>query len=215
MSNSKPRIGISLRITEATNYTEKRDSLSHDWAEFLESINVLPILIPNSISKIDEYLDNLNLDGLILSGGDNIGDDEKRDNSEKKILEFGIEKKLPIFGVCRGMQMINHFFNGDIETISGSEHVGTPHSIQIQNKTFIDFLNDSMTVNSFHNNIINKNNIGKDLEIFATSGIDETIEGFYHKNYPILGVMWHPERVKNNKNKEILSKIFREKKFWS
>ena len=215
MNNPKIRIGISLRITEATNYTEKRDSLSHDWAEFLESIDVLPIMIPNSIYNIDEFLENLDLDGLILSGGDNIGDDEKRDNSEKKILEFGIAKKLPIFGVCRGMQVINHFFNGDIDTISNSDHVDKPHSIQIQNKTFIDFLDGSMTVNSFHNNIINKNNIGNDLEIFATSGIDETIEGFFHKTYPILGVMWHPERLKNNKNKEMLSKIFREKKFWS
>ena len=90
MLKSKIKIGISLRITEASNYTEKRDSLSHDWAQFLEEIDIVPILIPNTISNINEFLENLDLDGLILSGGDNIGDDQKRDQTENKIINFGL-----------------------------------------------------------------------------------------------------------------------------
>ena len=58
MNNLKIKIGISLRITNAINYEEKRDSLSHDWVEFLESINIIPILIPNSISNVDDFLEN-------------------------------------------------------------------------------------------------------------------------------------------------------------
>ena len=208
------KIGITFRITNAETYEEKRDSLSHDWAEFLESINIIPILIPNSISNVDEYLENLHLDGLILSGGDNIGDDKKRDDTEIKILKFGILNELPIFGVCRGMQVINNFFNGTIEKTSSMNHVNNSHSIQIHNENFIGFLDNSITVNSFHQNLIHKNNIGTDLEIFATSEIDETIEGFYHKNYPIIGVMWHPERLKNQESQKIISKIFHEKNFW-
>lgn len=214
MNNLKMKIGISLRITNAINYEEKRDSLSHDWAEFLESVNIIPILIPNSISNVDDFLENLDLDGLILSGGDNIGDDKKRDDTETKIIKFGILNKLPIFGVCRGMQIINNFFNGTIEKTSSMNHVNNQHSIQIHNENFIGFLDNSITVNSFHQNLINKNNIGTDLEIFATSEIDKTIEGFYHKNYPIIGVMWHPERLKNQESQKIISKIFHEKNFW-
>ena len=214
MNNLKMKIGISLRITNAINYEEKRDSLSHDWAEFLESVNIIPILIPNSISNVDDFLENLDLDGLILSGGDNIGDDKKRDDTETKIIKFGILNKLPIFGVCRGMQIINNFFNGTIEKTSSMNHVNNQHSIQIHNENFIGFLDNSITVNSFHQNLINKNNIGTDLEIFATSEIDKTIEGFYHKNYPIIGVMWHPERLKNHESQKIISKIFHEKNFW-
>tara|TARA_B110000014_G_C20088632_1_gene569694 strand:+ start:549 stop:1196 length:648 start_codon:yes stop_codon:yes gene_type:complete len=214
MNNLKIKIGISLRITNAINYEEKRDSLSHDWVEFLESINIIPILIPNSISNVDDYLKNLHLDGLILSGGDNIGDDKKRDDTETKIIKFGIMNKLPIFGVCRGMQIINNFFNGTIEKTSSMNHVNNSHSIQIHNENFIRFLDNSITVNSFHQNLINKNNIGTDLEIFATSEIDKTIEGFYHRNYPIIGVMWHPERLKNQESQKIISKIFHEKNFW-
>ena len=214
MLKSKIKIGISLRITEASNYTEKRDSLSHDWAQFLEEIDIVPILIPNTISNINEFLENLDLDGLILSGGDNIGDDQKRDQTENKIINFGLSNKLPIFGVCRGMLMLNVFFNGTIDESSNPNHVRNTHSLEINNQKFSDFLNNTIEVNSFHNNVINKSDLGKDLVPFAMSSIDQTVEGFVHKNYPIVGVMWHPERLKNSQSKEILRKVLYEKGFW-
>ena len=40
---------------------------------------------------------------------------------------------------------------------------------------------------------------------------DNTIEGFYHIELPIFGVMWHPERSPNDKNELIIRKIFYEK----
>ena len=69
---------------------------------------------------------------------------------------------------------------------------------------------ENLQVNSFHNNIIKLENLGKNLKPFAVAN-DYTIEGFYHTKLPMFGVMWHPERNLNDKNELIIRKIFYEK----
>lgn len=209
----KFKIGISLRVMKAPNYDEKRDALSHDWILFFEKLNIIPILIPNKTTNISEFLDEVNIDGLILSGGDNIGDFPERDSIEISVLDYGIKKKLPIFGVCRGMQMMNNYFGGSVITTSDQKHVNSSHDVNIVNSSKHKILESkSIKVNSFHNNIINSNILGKDLEPFAIS-FDESVEGFYHKSLPIIGVMWHPERSQDDINKELLSKVFHNTNF--
>lgn len=199
MKNKAKKIGITTRIVNAQEYEEKRDALSQDWVKFLETENIIPILIPNNLSNIPLFLEEINLDGIILSGGDNIGDDKERDDTENQIIQFGIERKLPIFGVCRGMQVLNKFFQGKISFALNDEHVGKNHEIIISNEKISNLLDqDKMIVNSYHQNIINFNDIGKSLIPFAIYKKDNTVEGFMHKELPIMGVMWHPEREKNS-----------------
>ena len=139
---------------------------------------------------------NKEIKGIILSGGDNIGDNSERDKTEEKILNYSIGKKIPLIGICRGMQVINKFFGGTIKTSENSNHVGNPHFVSLLAK-FASFLETkNLRVNSFHNNVIKQKNLGQNLEPFAISD-DNTIEGFYHSKLPIFGVMWHPEREKN------------------
>ena len=114
MEKKRLKIGISLRIVSAENYDEKRDALSKDWPQFFEKLNMTLVLIPNFLTNLESYLDSIEIDGIILSGGDNVGDFPERDSTETTLLQYGIIHDLPIFGVCRGMQMINHFFNGTI-----------------------------------------------------------------------------------------------------
>lgn len=212
MSNKAKKIGITTRIVNAQGYEEKRDALSQDWVKFLEVENIVPILIPNNLSNIPLFLEEINLDGIILSGGDNIGDDKERDNTEKQIINFGIGKKIPIFGVCRGMQVLNKFFKGKISSTQNDEHVGKNHEIFISDKKISNFLiENKIIVNSYHQNIINFEDIGESLISFAVHKKDNTVEGFMHKELPITGVMWHPERDQNSMllKKFLLNKILR------
>lgn len=210
MKNKKTIIGISLRVVENTDYNEKRDVLSQDWSKFFEKLEINPLLIPNTIKNISSFLEDMHVHGLILSGGDNIGDNPDRDETEQKIIDYSFAKKIPLIGICRGMQVLNTFFGGAIETLENSKHVGNPHSVSL-NKNFASFLQtENLQVNSFHNNIIKLENLGKNLKPFAVAN-DYTIEGFYHTKLPMFGVMWHPERNLNDKNELIIRKIFYEK----
>ena len=78
-----------------------------------------------------KFLELINVDIFIFSGGDNVGDDPTRDNTEKKMLEFAIKNKIPSFGVCRGMQFFNHYFGGKIRHSSDKSHVKTRHKIKL------------------------------------------------------------------------------------
>jgi len=202
------KIGISLRVVQNKNYEEKRDAISHDWSQFCEELNFIPILIPNTLSNIDLFLEKLELDGIILSGGGDIGLNIERDETEKKLLEYGIKNNLPILGVCRGMQIINKFFNGKLIKSQNNEHVNLDHSVNIIEESFSNIIGKEISVNSYHNNIIFQNNLGKNLKPFAITKKDNSIEGFFHNQYSILGVMWHPERKQNKNNKLLLQKIF-------
>lgn len=209
----KKLIGISLRIDNIQKYNEKRDAISQDWIEFLSKINAYPVLIPNKLLSIQNFLETFPLDGIILSGGDNMGKFPERDQTEINILEYAIKKNIPVLGVCRGMQIINHYFGGKIIISDTKQHVSKQHSIHFLEKTCIEKFGKVATVNSFHDNLILKTNLGKDLENLAEAE-DSTIEGFFHKKLPIIGVMWHPERDKNVEFELKFMKIYQERLFW-
>ena len=215
MYHKKKRFGISLRVELIEKYNEKRDVLSQEWTNFLQKLAITPILIPNTLDDVKSYISDLGIDGIILSGGDNIGEFPERDKTEKQILDYAIDKRFPVLGVCRGMQIINEHFAGKVFANDNNSHVGKPHQIHIMDQKFSKLLgHDNIQVNSFHNNIITKKGIGEKLQVFALSDHDNTIEGYYHSDLPIIGVMWHPERDIVSKHQTKLLEIFENKSLW-
>ena len=203
------RIGISLRIDKIQSYNENRDAISQEWTKLLEKCGITPILIPNNLTNIKNFLQELEIKGIILSGGDNIGEFPERDRTENELIEYSLKNKIPILGVCRGMQILNKFFGGGVIENENDNHVKLNHKITILNSRFKEVFDDTkIEVNSFHNNIIRKVELNNDSDIFAIDERDNTIEGFFHLKYPIFGVMWHPERKSNEKSSQLLNEIF-------
>ena len=103
------------------------------------------------------------------------------------MLEWAQHHKIPLFGICRGLQFINQYFDGTLQKIKN--HVGTTHKIyRIQeNKE----LPQQTEVNSFHNYAVRQ--LGVDLHpLYVCS--NRNVEAFQHNVLPIIGIMWHPER---------------------
>lgn len=214
MISNKPCIAISLRIVKAQNYDETRDALSHDWPQFLENLGIIPIYIPNNLSNVKNYLSAFEIEGLILSGGDNLGTDPIRDKTETELLEYAISKNIPILGICRGLQLINQYFGGSLTENNTDLHVGTKHNLDIVDKKLEKILNSSeINTNSFHRNTILDSDLSSELTPIAIHRKDNTVEAALHNTLPIIGLMWHPERGSENSDREIVNSIFKKRLF--
>ena len=197
------KIALSMRNADSISYEEKRDAISHDWIRLIANLNLIPILIPNSLPDIQSYLNNIEPNIVILTGGEDIvvediehQEKNPRSFTENRLIESAIKLDIPIIGVCRGMQFINAYFSGYENFNKGhlkkdNLHVNTIHNIEIKNDYYS---NNIIETNSFHENIINDNELAENLIPFAYCSKDNSVEGFYHPDAKIIGIQWHPER---------------------
>jgi putative glutamine amidotransferase len=165
------------------------DSLEQDFIEFLFKSGLSPFPVPNSPHWNEESLvqlfENVNPSGIVLSGGNNIGDFPIRDKLENLLISFAINNNLPVVGVCRGAQIIATYFGAMLVSNSG-KHAGKTHRIKrLESVVFHRF------IKSHHNYAITS--ISKNLSATFLAE-DDSIEGIEHNELPIKGIMWHPER---------------------
>jgi len=106
--------------------------LIKDGYTFLVSCGLIPILIPNHIPLANDILNNIELKGVLLTGGNDLMPLEEtpsdRDNLENHILKWCMNERIPILGVCRGMQLILRHFNNPIVPVPKSCKSAAPHS---------------------------------------------------------------------------------------
>ena len=191
------------------------DFLRHAYVPFLQKLDLWPVLIPNHLSGLREYLAALDVDGVILSGGGDIAPERyqqpntasleiapARDQMEYDLLDWAVEHNQPVIGICRGIQMINVFFGGGlIQDIATQLHSpinhdgGDPHLIRLTDPHVQAVIEaDEMRVNTHHHQGITPDLLAPPLEAFAFCAEDGLVEGVRHREKPVLGVQWHPER---------------------
>lgn len=213
----KPVIGITSFIEPTLQ--KRRVNVSYHYIESIEMVNGIPFIIPECkhLDTVDAYLDRI--DGLIISGGVDVspylyGENPinkvhyfsvERDNFEIALVRGALKRGIPIFGICRGIQVINVALGGtlyqDINQQTGStmghNPVGMPvdslyHKVKSSNSSFLSklFTNSEFLVNSFHHQAINK--LGEGVVVSATSE-DGIVEAIEIQGKPVYGVQWHPE----------------------
>ena len=176
------------------------DFIDHYWLNFFESQKIIYSLIPNKpyLSAKKFSLLNKKIDLLILTGGSDVKGKKKdtiiRNKIEKNLKKISLKKKIPILGICRGAQLINIFFGGKINNAQG--HMRSRHNVWFKNTEVIK--SKVLNVNSFHNSLIKKKNLTTNAKEIAIDS-KKNVEMFHIKTNKIIGVMWHPEREKNNK----------------
>ncbi len=214
----KPIIGITTLCENRDN--KVHSSINYNYAKSVNMAGGTPILIPlvQNDEDIDNYLDTI--DGLLLSGGEDISPllygenpikevtyiSPDRDEYEVKLYLKALDRNIPILGICRGVQLMNVALGGtlyqDINAQAEKPNGHAPmanltynlyHTVNIEksSKLFHIFGKDVLHVNSFHHQAVNR--VSDKFKAVATSP-DGIIEGIEHlENTFVLGVQWHPE----------------------
>ena len=155
-------------------------------------------------------------DALLLCGGNDVDPaiygqeingsvdiDYRRDGIEAELIRrYAAAGKL-IFGICRGMQLINAVMGGDmIQDLPGElrkfhSHWERPdykvHSVWSSGDSFLHRLyGDMYLVNSCHHQAVGRLAPGFRAAAFSEGGV---VEAIAHETLPIRGVQWHPERM--------------------
>jgi len=163
---------------------ETREGIDTRLISMIDNLGLLPAPMPNGLSNPQFFISQIRPEGILLSGGNNIGDEPERDNTERLLLEYARTHGLPALGICRGMQMMNVFLGGSNTEVTG--HAGVRHSVSGAMTS-----EENWSVNSFHNFGIGA--LASDLRIEAQA-FDGGIEAVSHATMPWCGIMWHPER---------------------
>jgi len=225
-------LAISQR-QQYNKYNAPIDVLEHNYSEYCKSFSIILLPIPNIASQVQTYFNNFQIEGIILTGGEDInpklyGEDidwpnisPLRDQTEKKMLEIAVARKIPVLGICRGMQFINVYFGGKLvknikEEITSRHPPGQNHLITLTDGRIKEYMGKKeLAVNSYHNQAVTAQTLSSSLKAFAFAG-NGIIEGLYHPSLPIAGVQWHPERKGSDEeaDKKLLEALVRRKIFW-
>lgn len=186
------------------------DSFVFNLVRYINEIGEEIIIYRNDEITIED-IKKLDIDGIIISPGPK----SPKDAGISLDIIHNFKGVKPILGICLGHQTIGHYFGGNI--IKGKEPVhGKISYVTHNNKDLFYNIKNPLRVTRYHSLIIDKENLGEDLEI--TSSLDDgVIMGVKHKKYPIFGVQFHPEAEMTEEGHEILrnfiniTKDFKEK----
>ena len=178
-------VAITQRVSVIPEYGERRDCLDQAWPRFLAACDLVPLPMPNVAGVALEMFRRADLAGLVLTGGNDLaalgGDAPERDAAENALLDEAETRGLPVLGVCRGMQLIQHRNAVPLTRVDG--HVARRQLIEVRGAP--------AEVNSYH--CFGTRESRPALAVWATAP-DGVVKAIRHTSMPISGIMWHPER---------------------
>lgn len=205
----------------------KRYELKEAYTDAVFAAGGLPLVLTyvEDAAAIEQYLDQL--DGLVVTGGafdippaeygaephPKLGAiNVERTRFERRVLEGALSRRMPVLGICGGMQLLNVVKGGTLYQDIPSELPGTPsheqshdpresaHAVEVTKDSLLARAIGAteMRANTTHHQSVRE--LGRELVITgrAPDGIIEAIEGT--DGAFTLGVQWHPELLRDEAN---------------
>ncbi len=220
----RPLIGITGRKdASARLVTSQMYSVGETYVQAVHRAGGLPLIIPPMFVEADSETLIARLDGLLLSGGEDIhprhygqspeawlgGVDESRDATELGLVHAALEAQIPLLAICRGHQVLNVALGGSLYQDLAAQVPGVLDHAFLMSRSLEQSVHEvtldagsqvaqilggtSFSVNSAHHQSVQSAGVGLRIVAYAPDGVVEAIE---LAGYPFcIGVQWHPEAM--------------------
>lgn len=119
--------------------------------------------------------------------------DVDRDREEFALLDAFLRQGRPVFGICRGVQLLNVYFGGTLRQQVPGHADGARHTVHAVPGSRIEALcGAAFETNSWHHQAADALAPGLRCTASSPDGLAEALE---HEAFPVFGVQWHPERM--------------------
>ena len=221
-----PRIVVTLADPASSSDPPVAELKNHRYIEALERAGAVAMPLDERASPSERATAFAAMDGLLLSGGADIDParygeapagareaEPGRDALEDEAFRAAMDSRVPVLGVCRGLQAINVFAGGSlVQHLDGHESTAYPspavtrHRLDLADGSRLAaILGDAeeLEVNSYHHQAITADRLAPGLRISALAGhgdAGELVEGVESTDPDrwLIGVQCHPERTESS-----------------
>lgn len=220
----RPKIGITSWHREDKDRLERWEAIRDTYTGAIRTAGGVPLILPITDHEPGLIADYLNaVDGLLFTGGEDVAPayygesqdercqkpDRERDLFEIHLARAALSRRIPILGICRGLQLLNVAAGGtlyqDLQCRPGTKayHAAALadrqkliHDVTILPGTRLHSIMGvaESRVTSTHHQFVK--DLAPDFRVTAESQEDGIVEGVEAPDHPFLmAVQWHPERM--------------------
>ncbi|WP_315706747.1 MULTISPECIES: anthranilate synthase component I [unclassified Bradyrhizobium] len=163
------------------------DSFVHMLADYFRQVGA-SVTVVRHVHAL-KMLKERSWDLVVLSPGPGRPEDFKI----SKTIDAALDRKLPIFGVCLGLQAMGEYFGGRLGQLSQPAH-GRPSRVQVRGGRLMQGLPNEIVIGRYHSLFVEREGMPDVLTVTASTedGVAMAIE---HKSLPVGGVQFHPESL--------------------
>lgn len=216
----RPRIAVTTTTGRAGGRKLPHVLLNAQYVEAVERPGATAVLLSplHAAASVEAVLDVVH--GLVLTGGEDVNParygqephpalgtvNDARDAMEMAALAGALQRGMPVFAICRGMQLLNVALGGTLfqdlpNQLDGDLlHEQTApiderwHGARIRTDSRLGEVMgmEQLRINSFHHQGVDRLAPGLQASVWAEDGLVEGVESTEHPW--VMGVQWHPER---------------------
>ncbi|WP_246785261.1 MULTISPECIES: anthranilate synthase [Bartonella] len=178
----KPGTGVNILLVD------HEDSFVHTLANYFRETGAKVTTVRSPVDE--KVFETVNPDLVVLSPGPGTPKDFNCEDTINKARA----RKIPIFGVCLGLQALTEAFGGSLRVLDQPMH-GKPSRIHITGKTLLfKDLPKEITVGRYHSIFADPSRLPSEFNVTAETA-DGVIMAIEHKSQPIAAVQFHPESI--------------------